>query len=203
LRKTYWQYPKFNNDETGTAGENILLEINCFTTPVPHEPLKISSYIGDFLENRGFTDLINNHNLHPFSLQVLSLERTFYEKLLSLTRLSYEGIDKLKEKIRHFYDLHQLFHLPDLGDALFESQNLGLIAQIQYDDKSNPIFRGEWEGKMLSDAPIIAQFEEIWGIIAPTYDSEMPKLLWGKLPHSSEIELLFQRITKKLLENGL
>lgn len=203
LRKTYWQYPKFNSDETGTTGENILLEINCFTTPVPHKPLAISSYVGDFLTNRGFTDLVNSHDLHPFNLQVLSLERTFYEKLLSLTRLSYEGNDKLKEKIRHFYDLHQLFHLPELGDTLFELENLRLIKQIQHDDKSNPIFRGEWEGKTLSDAPIIAQFEEIWKTLIPTYESEMPKLLWGKLPHSSAIELLFQRITRLLMENGL
>ncbi len=203
LRKTYWQYPKFNSDETGTTGENILLEINCFTTPVPHKSLAISSYVGDFLTNNGFLDLVNQHDLHPFNLQVLSLERTFYEKLLSLTRLSYEGSDKLKEKIRHFYDLHQLFHLPDLGDTLFEPENLSLIKQIQDDDKSNPIFRGEWEGKKLTDAPIITQFDAIWKTLTPIYDSEMPKLLWGKLPHSSQIDLLFQQIKKRLLDNDL
>jgi predicted nucleotidyltransferase component of viral defense system len=203
LRKTYWQYPKINSDETGTTGDNILIEINCFTTPVPHKPLVISSYVGDFLTSQGFADLVNSHDLYPFNMQVLSLERTFFEKLLSLTRLSYEGNDKLKEKIRHFYDLHQLFHLPELGDNLFEAKQLALIKQIQKDDKSNPIFRGAWEDKALSDAPIIAQFEKIWKTLIPTYENEMPKLLWGKLPPPSAIELLFQRITELLIENDL
>ena len=203
LRKTYWQYPKFNSDKTGTAGENILVEINCFTTPIPHKTMAICSYVGDFLIKNGFLDLINNYDLHPFNLQILSLERTFYEKLLSLTRLSYEGVDKLKVKIRHFYDLHQLFHSPNLGEFLFESENFSLIVHIQRDDKSNPIFRGEWEDKKLYDAPIIAQFEEIWEILTPIYQSEMPILLWGKLPSPIHIELLFKKIRTFLLENEL
>ena len=203
LRKTYWQYPKFNSDETGTAGENILVEINCFTTPVPHKPMSICSYVGDFLTKNGFLDLINNHDLQPFNLQILSLERTFYEKLLSLTRLLYEGTDKLKVKIRHFYDLHQLFHSPNLGEFLFEPENFNLIVHIQRDDKSNPIFRGKWEDKKLYDAPIMAQFEEIWKILTPTYESEMPILLWGELPPPLDIELLFKKIRTFLLENEL
>ena len=203
LRKTYWQYPKFNTSERLPIGENILLEINCFTTPVPYKSLEINSYVGVFLKNNGFVDLIKTYDLEPFTLQVLSLERTFFEKLLSLTRLSHEGIEKLKEKVRHFYDIHQLFHMPDLGDALFKPKNLKLIEQIRYDDISNPIFRGEWEGKKLSDAPIMAQFEEIWTILTPTYESEMSKLLWGKLPSPSGIDSLFQKIRKLLLDNKL
>ena len=187
----------------GHFKENILLEINAFTTPVPYQSLEISSYVADYLSNNGFKNLVEEYDLQPFSLQVLSIERTFYEKLLALTRLSYEGIDKLKEKMRHFYDLYQLFHLPNLGEVLFEQKHLHLIENIKHDDKSNAIFRGEWEGKRLSDAPLITNFEEIWKTLTPDYERELSKLVWGKLPSAAAIGTLFEKIKMLLIINNL
>lgn len=203
IRKTYWQYPKLEADVTFPVKEHILLEINCFSTPVPHQLLEMNSYLGIFLSRNGFLDLVETHGLQPFTMQVLTRERTFYEKLLSLTRLSYSGVDKLKEKIRHFYDIYQLFQLPDLREALFEPENLKWIEPILQDDKSNPTFRGEWEDKRLSDAPIMTQFDEIWKILTPNYENEMSKLLWGKLPPAFAIADSFKKIRNLLILNQL
>ena len=205
FRKTYWQYPKyqFDSPEIFPVGEFILLEVNSFTTPVPYKTIEISSYIAEFLTDNGFSDFIQTYDLQPFSLQVLSLERTFFEKLLALTRLSYEGQDRLKEKIRHFYDLHQLFNLPDLGQNLFDEEHLKLIENIQHDDKSNAAFRGEWEGKRLIDAPLITQFDEIWKTLTPTYERELSELVWGELPSASAIDRLFQKIKMLLIAHNL
>ena len=147
--------------------------------------------------------LVKDHDLYPFSLQVLSRERTFYEKLLALTRLSYEGTDKLKEKVRHFYDLYQLYHLPDLGDSLFEPTHLLLIENIMHDDKNNPIFRGEWEGKRLSQSPLITDFEEVWKILTPIYQRELSLLAWGEIPPVTAIFTFFQKLSKLLIQNNL
>lgn len=203
LRKTYWRYPKFENLETFPIKENILLEINTFTTPVPYELIDINSYVGEYLINNNFMSLVKDHDLYPFSLQVLSRERTFYEKLLALTRLSYEGTDKLKEKVRHFYDLYQLYHLPDLGDSLFEPTHLLLIENIMHDDKNNPIFRGEWEGKRLSQSPLITDFEEVWKILTPIYQRELSLLAWGEIPPVTAIFTFFQKLSKLLIQNNL
>ena len=48
------------------------------------------------------------YDLKPFAVQVLSLERTFCEKIMSLVRFSYSNYPllNLANKIRHTYDLH-------------------------------------------------------------------------------------------------
>jgi predicted nucleotidyltransferase component of viral defense system len=203
LRKTYWCYPKFDGSEAYPIKENILLEINSFTMPVRHESIDINSYVGEFLIKNNFTSLVKDHDLYPFSLQVLSRERTFYEKLLALTRLSYQGTDKLKEKIRHFYDLYQLYQLPDLGESLFAPKHLLLIENIMHDDKNNHIFRGDWEGKRLSQSPLITQLEEVWQSLAPVYERELSLLAWREIPPAFAVFTFFQKLSKLLIENDL
>ena len=62
--------------------------------------------------------MITDYHLEPAADNVLTSERTFFEKMLSLKQLSYEGSAALLEKMRHFYDLHQLFHHPVLQASL-------------------------------------------------------------------------------------
>ena len=123
-RKTFYRYLKTGtSDDLGNVKEEIQLEINSFTHPVPFEIASIESYVAKFLRENGFIRFIDDHQLHPFKLQVLSRERTFFEKLLSLVRLSYNGQEALKKKVRHFYDLHKLYHLPDLHPSLLSGRH--------------------------------------------------------------------------------
>ena len=52
--------------------------------------------------------MIDQYNLHPFMVKVLSKERTFCEKIMSLVRFSHTEFPylDLSNKIRHIYDLH-------------------------------------------------------------------------------------------------
>ncbi|MBK5244916.1 MAG: nucleotidyl transferase AbiEii/AbiGii toxin family protein, partial [Eubacteriaceae bacterium] len=50
--------------------------------------------------------------LTSFKLNVLSINRTMMEKLVSLIRMSYEpGLGELLTKTRHFYDLYLTYDL--------------------------------------------------------------------------------------------
>ncbi|MBK9524318.1 MAG: nucleotidyl transferase AbiEii/AbiGii toxin family protein [Bacteroidetes bacterium] len=200
-RVTYYSYDKKSKGEVKAVKDKIQLEINTFTNPVPHDKKEIQSYVGQFLKLQGKHDLISNHGLEPFTLLVLTRERTFFEKLLSLIRLSYSGNDKLKEKIRHFYDLFMLYKQSDLGDKLFSSDNFQLINLALQDDASNKIFSGDWMNAKLSDSPLFKDPSATWKELETTFKNELGQLVWNNnLPSSDEIVALLEKIKTFLIE---
>ena len=200
-RVTYYSYEKKTKGEVKAVKDKIQLEINTFTNPVPHEKKEIQSYVGQFLNLKGRKDLISNYGLEAFTLLVLTRERTFFEKLLSLIRLSYSGNDKLKEKIRHFYDLCMLYKQNDLGDKLLSSDNFQLINLALQDDASNKIFSGDWMKANLSDSPLFKDPSTAWKELEATFKNELGQLVWNNnLPSSDEIITFFEKIKRFLVE---
>jgi predicted nucleotidyltransferase component of viral defense system len=200
-RTSSYNYPKvLTTGEFGAVKEHIKVEINSFTNPVPHSSLPISSYLYQFLLQRQNTELIRQYNLEPFPLYVLSLERTFFEKLLSLNRLSYNGIETLKTKIRHFYDLHELYHNTHLKDSIFTDQNFEILKLVKLDDESIQTFHGEWMGKTFASSPLFSSLENTWNNLSPQYLSELGNLIWAdKLPEPAAILSVMQK-AKAFLE---
>ena len=197
----YYSYQKKTKGEIKAVKDKIQLEINTFTNPVPHEKMEIQTYVGQFLNNQEKKGLITKHRLEPFTLLVLTRERAYFEKLLSLIRLSYSGNDKLKEKIRHFYDLFMLYNQNDLGDKLFSSDNFPLVILALQDDASNKIFAGDWIKANLSDSPLFKDPAKAWKELEAAFKNELGQLVWNnKLPSSVEIILLLEKIQIFLIE---
>ena len=195
-RTTSYQYPKkLGAQDFGAVKEYIKVELNTFTNPVPYQTMPISSYLYEFLLQRQNADLIKQHQLQPFSLNILSLERTFFEKLLALNRLSYNGTDKLREKIRHFYDLHELYHNTSLKASIFDPDNFQILELVKKDDESLLTFHGDWVGRPLAASPLFAAMEDIWKQLTPQYTSELGNLIWeGALPQPDEILKVFEKV---------
>lgn len=200
-RVTYYSYEKKTKGEVKAIKDKVQLEINTFTKPVPHEKKEIQSYVGQFLIHQDKHDWISKHGLEPFTLLVLTRERTFFEKLLSLIRLSYSGNDNLKEKIRHFYDLFMLYKQKDLGDRLLSDINFELINLALQDDASNKIFSGDWMKTNLSDSPLFKDPVSTWKELEATFKNELGQLVWNSnLPSSEEIIMLLEKIQIFLVE---
>lgn len=177
------------------------MELNAFTNPVPHAQLPISSYLYTFLSGRDNIELTREYDLQPFSLNVLSLERTFFEKTLSLNRLSYYGIQTLKEKIRHFYDLYQLYHNTRLKETIFSKENFNVLSLVKKDDESIRTFHGEWMDRPLAKSPLFSSLEDIWKDLISTYRQELSNIIWsGDLPAPTEILSVMQMIRKFINE---
>lgn len=64
------------------VSETLLIEINSFATPEPSSTMPIATLIRDFLVDAGRTDLVRHHELDPFSVRVLCVERTLCEKVM-------------------------------------------------------------------------------------------------------------------------
>src|ERR1700757_913297 len=102
-RTTVYQYEKILQDKNfGVVKDFIIVEINCFTNPVPYNTKNIQTYIAQFLKENKDEKSIAEFELQPFSINVLTAERTYFEKVLSVSRLSYGNIEELIAKVRHF-----------------------------------------------------------------------------------------------------
>lgn len=136
FRKTVHHYPKLENGNFGHAVENIILELNSFAQPHPYELQEISSYICEFLSEAAPT-MIEEYGLEPFHLNVLDHRRTFCEKISAIARASYESDEEntqLKEKIRHFYDIHFLMQEEKIKLFLDSNQFEEMIGRVREDD---------------------------------------------------------------------
>ncbi len=197
MRATAYAYDKvIDSTDFGVVKDYVLIEINCFADPVPYNAIPIYSYVSQFFTQTGNEQLIDQYNLAPTTINVLSLERTFFEKVLSLNRLSYEGKTALQEKIRHFYDLHQLFHYPLLAGRLLDPTHFSILINILKNDQDNKAMHGSWQGQKIQDSPLFTQLETQWKDLTPTYLAALKTLVWsGELP-SPESNLTVLQATR-------
>jgi predicted nucleotidyltransferase component of viral defense system len=201
-RKTFYSYPKVLPDQSfENVKEELQVEINSLTHPIPFQKCTIETYITQFFREQEFQELIEKHSLQPFELNVLSRERTFFEKLSSLIRLSYDGNDALKKKIRHFYDLSRLQQQEDLKENLLTIKSFDLLTSVIEDDRHNNTFKGEWLQHPLSASPLFQNLDENWKELKSTYEKELSDLSFsGNIPKPDEIRTLFKEIKKFLIE---
>lgn len=191
-RFSCYGYPSVFSEEDFIAYKPyIRLEISAFTNPVPYTEKSLRSYLAEFLIWRNESDLIKEHNLESFNIKVLNIERTLCEKLLSLLRISYKGIDSLKEKIRHFYDLTLLLK-EDTVIKMINEKNYDMLDAAYQDDKIHTTFYGDWMNTPFIDSPLFEQFDEIWKSLRNQYQRELTELSWSeKIPTNEEIKDAF------------
>lgn len=179
----------------------LLIEINAFGNPHPFQTETLQSMIGTYLKEQGRVDLVQQYELEPFSLQVLSPKRTFGEKVLAVIRASYHKtpIKQLQLKVRHFYDLHQMMKSPQLQGFIESDELFQILRAVQADDARNHEFQGEWADKPLTQS-LIFQDEELWTKIESTYNHSFAQLVYGNLPSLSEVKTSINTLGHRLAD---
>lgn len=170
------------------AGQ-ILVEINSFANPYPFELRQLSSFLTDFLNMTHNETMIDEYDMQPFTVPVLDKRRTLTEKLVSLIRcsLATDYIPQLRNKIRHFYDLHYLLQDKDVSEYLqSDTFNKDFAALFQHDQSKFTKPEG-WQGKQASSSPLLTNFDTIWGNLEDIYLSELPELAYKEIPSSMQI----------------
>lgn len=202
-RKTAHQYE--HAGFTGIYGqvrEHIIIEATWLGNPEPYNESVISCYIADMMQSKAQQNLINEYKLLPFSVKVLTKERTICEKIMSLVRFSYSKnpyID-LGNKIRHIYDIHFLLKDPDV-DIFFRSQEFDkMINMVGKEDIYSFKNNNSWLESHPKDALIYAFPEATWEKIKTPYRTTFKDLVLGTLP--AEIELIadLEKIASRLTE---
>lgn len=118
----------------GDKSNRVKLEIGSSIRPDPYSKKTLKTYIQEFLEEHDGSEDIAKYELEEISLNVLNIERTFVDKLMSVKRHAICGtIDK---KVRHIYDVTRLFELQEIKAFLEDKDELKRLIRITKDTDS-------------------------------------------------------------------
>jgi len=201
FRKTAYDYNRIINPESDSGiQEKLILEINSFANPVPFETRPINSLIAQFFKETDNEKAINQYNLEPFELNVLVPKATLIEKVLSLIRLSFfdDSSDKIKLKVRHFYDIYFLSTSDLCKDYLTTDEFKKDFNRMFEEDKTKFNDPEEWLLSPYTESPIFKSFDEMWSIVKGTYETDFKLLVHGELPDEGKIAARFKDIIEKL-----
>lgn len=112
----------------GNENNKIKLEIGSSVRPDPYSKKTFKSYIHEFLEELDEEEDIKKYELTSVTLNVLNIERTFIDKIMSVKRHAICG--SLDKKVRHIYDVVRLFKLPNIQDFLLNKSELKRLIQV-------------------------------------------------------------------------
>lgn len=201
-RLVYHQYPHLFTDPVPTATEHILLEITAFGEPEPHSKRSLISYLGQYLLDQQQPEVVQEYGLEAFDFNVLSLSRTFAEKIMALVRASYEEdpVAEAGRKVRHLYDLHQLASQPEIA-ALLAGPGLGQqLAAVQRDDARAGVIGPTREWKTQPLTTCWAYTEEAANLrqLQQPYEQDLPGLLHSPLPAFDQVLRTMQLIAQQL-----
>lgn len=197
FRKSVFEY---TTTEKGNANNKLIVEINSFGNPFPFQKLTIKSMVFDFLKHNGNENYIEQYNLQPFEVNVLSKEQTLLEKMVSLIRFSYQEntIESISEKIRHFYDLYYLMKNPECIEFVASDS-----IKIQFDiilKHDRAIFEEPmgWQSKSISESPLVIDFPTIWKKLRGKYQTELSALAYRPIPDEKDVAKCFSELINKI-----
>lgn len=136
----------------------------------------------------------------PFTIQLLSKLRTICEKIMSLVRFSRseEPIAKLRNKIRHVYDIHQMLKDEEIRQ-FFESSDFDeMLIKVGNDDMIGYKNNNDWIPEHPSTALIFDKPQETWGQLSTAYNDNFKDLVTGVFPPEDELIKTISTVTDRL-----
>ena len=203
IRKIVYGYDKVGVKGTyGQVRDQIVLEVSSLGNSLPCENVEIHSMVTEFIATTHNPDLIKAYQLEPFKVTVISIERTFCEKIISLVRFSYaeNPLEDLANKVRHTYDLHQLLQESRILKFLKSNEFETMLIQVgKDDDKAIPNDK-VWLSKHPSKSLFFSETTSIWETLSKTYVGSFKELIIGELPHEKGVLKSLLHIASRLKE---
>ena len=203
IRKTAHQYNKLFSGDFGQVREHVILEASWLGNFEPYSDMPVSSFIFDMMQETGQHELIEEYNMNPFTVQVLSKFRTLCEKIMSLVRFSKSEnpIDDLRNKIRHIYDIHQMLKDEEIKQ-FFDSDDFDtMLVKVGNDDIIGYKNNNGWLPEHPSTAIIFSKHEETWQQLRSEYLGNFKDMVIGELPSEELLVDTLGIVAKRL--NGV
>lgn len=190
IRKTAHEFPKMGY--TGTYGQvrqQIILESTWLGMPEPYETKSVGTYINDMMEASTSEDIQDEYNMHPFLVQVLTVERTFCEKVMSLVRFSFteNPYQDLANKIRHVYDLNRMLTRENIRLFLDGPAFEIMLNAVGTDDITSFKNNNQWLSNHPATALIFREPNETWNQINSAYFGSFSNMVTSSLPKEAEM----------------
>lgn len=200
IRKTVHQYNKLFEGDFGQVREQVVVEATWLGNFEPFSAMLVSSFIYEMMKSKGQDELIEQYNMSPFTIQVLSKLRTFCEKIMSLVRFSRteEPIGDLRNKIRHVYDIHQMLKDKEIRQ-FFESSGFDdMLIKVGNDDMIGYKNNNDWLHEHPSKAIIFDKAQETWKQLSTAYKGDFKDLIIGELPVEAELIETLKQVASRL-----
>ncbi|MEO7923481.1 MAG: nucleotidyl transferase AbiEii/AbiGii toxin family protein [Chitinophagaceae bacterium] len=197
FRKSVFEYVSTDKGNTNTK---LIVEVNSFANPFPFQLLTIKSFVFDFLTQTGNEKYIEQFNLQPFNVNVLSKEQTLLEKIVSLIRVSFDEnyTESISGKIRHFYDLYFLANDPACKEFIESGSFKNKFEAILQHDREIFDEPAGWQNKQVSESPLTVDFDIIWEKIRVRYQTELSALAYRTIPDEETVFRVFKALTKRI-----
>ncbi|TVT37024.1 nucleotidyl transferase AbiEii/AbiGii toxin family protein [Hymenobacter setariae] len=145
---------------------------------------------------------MREYGLEAFDFNVLSLARTFAEKIMALVRVSYETdpVAAAGRKVRHLYDLQQLVSHPEIVALLAGPGLAQQLAAVQRDDARAGVIgpTREWKTRPLTACWAYTEQAANLRQLQQPYERDLPRLLHSQLPAFDQVLLTMRRIAQLL-----
>jgi len=200
IRKTAHSYQKNFEGQFGQVRDIIILESTWLGSFEPYTTAIISSFVTDMMNKTGQSALIEEYNLQPFQVQVLSQERTLCEKIMSLVRFSFteNPIVDLNNKIRHIYDIHKLLAKTEINDFFNSDRFESMLLTVANDDVLSFKNSNDWLANHPGTAMIFSNTNNTWSQLSNTYLTTINELVYGELPTEDEILITLHKVSERL-----
>ena len=189
IRKVAYNYKKEFNGAFGQVRDVIIVEATWLGRYEPFHKQEIASYIYEMMKDANQLDLAKEYGMLPFEVQVLHVNRTICEKIMSLVRFSYgeNPLDDLKKKIRHTYDIHQLLQVEEVKEFLHSPEFDKMLVLVAQDDIESLKSNNEWLAHHPKEALLFKDTEKIWSELESTYSNDFRNMVHGTLPQGTEV----------------
>ena len=119
-------FPSYSFSIINSVSKEILLEPGYRGGIAPEIRKKaISSYVENLLYGK-----IENYDVEPFEINVLSLERIFMEKVFAIKEIyDKDNGQTLLKKTRHYYDIYKLAQTDEIKTLLNDKKRIDAIVE--------------------------------------------------------------------------
>lgn len=190
IRKTAHEFPKMGF--TGVYGQvrpQIVLESTWLGRPEPYEQKLVGTYINDMMEEATMKDIQDEYQMYPFQVQVLTVERTLCEKIMSIVRFSFteDPYQDLAKKIRHVYDLNRMLTQEKIQSFLYGPEFETMLNLVGEDDVTSFKNNNQWLNNHPSSAVIFSKPKQTWELIRSAYLGSFADMVTAPLPPESDM----------------
>jgi predicted nucleotidyltransferase component of viral defense system len=199
-RKTAHSYEKIYQGDFGQVRNVVILEATWLGHFEPYTTASIQSYITEMLLTKNETTLVEDYNLQPFIVQVLTKERTLCEKIMSLVRFSFSEtpIADLNNKVRHIYDIHKLLQDETTNQFFHSGEFDKLFLKVADDDVKSYRNNNAWLSNHPIKSILFSDTINTWNQIRKTYNSDFKELVFGELPTEKDILSTLNAVSNRL-----
>ena len=201
IRKTAHSYQKTFEGEFGQVRDIIIVESTWLGSFEPYTKAIVSSFVAEMMKANNQEALIKEYMLNPFEVQVLSLERTLCEKIMSLMRFSFtnDPITDLNNKIRHVYDIDKLLEDKEVNTFFNSPEFDKLLLIVANDDIISFKNNNSWLENHPAKAMIYADIEKTWSQMRNTYNTAFKELVYGELPTEEKMTRTLQKVYDRIV----